>query len=720
MEAKLVMQGMDRSCLGALFIGEQLRATTGVVGRPAARRLHRPARTTTCSTRAPRLGLRGARIRPTLSFSNSPAARPRTHLVALHRRARSIAAARRRLSAGGASGADDEPEIVPDRLDEATLVEALDDLGAGAGVLGGGLRAAAPRTATNWPPALPARPAAARPDRRRRAHDRARRRGGRAGGAGAGRRRPGARPPRRARRHRGPVRRRDRRRRRSSAFLAFLAAAEDEERGLAPGEVEVVEGAVQILTAHAAKGLEWDVVAVAGLTTACGPGRCDGVRPLAQRPRRAAVPAARRPRPGCPGSTCRGAGDQKGVASGVGRVRRAWRDARRTRGAAAGVRRGHPAPPAAAVLRVLVGRGRQASARPVGVPGARSASVCLAGAGVVDGGRRAAGARPEPDAPRRCRAPSGPATRWARAGRRWPRRPGSSAADAAPSRPAELPSAELPIRRADRGRALAAARPSCCSPSASAAAPTGAGRGGAARAPVGVAAGHAARATRSGWRGRCAGRCRAAPTRTPAGARRSTLAGAAVRRRPAARPRRAARRRRRGRRARRRARRAAGAVPGERVGRPRRRSTSRCRSPPWSPASWSAAGWTRCSPTRAAGSTSSTGRPAAARRASTRARPRCSSPRTGWPGRSWRACRWSGSRAAFHYVRDGETVRPADLLDAGGLAALITGVPLRLADRRPATCQVWRGSVRDGAPHGRLGGTTWVAAVSNSSLSRLG
>ena len=33
-------------------------------------------------------------------------------------------------------------------------------------------------------------------------------------------------------------------------------------------------------------------------------------------------------------------------------------------------------------------------------------------------------------------------------------------------------------------------------------------------------------------------------------------------------------------------------------------------------------------------------------------------------------------RAAFHYVRDGETVRPADLLDADGLAALITGVPM--------------------------------------------
>jgi ATP-dependent DNA helicase UvrD/PcrA len=50
-----------------------------------------------------------------------------------------------------------------------------------------------------------------------------------------------------------------------SAFLAYLAAAEEEERGLTPGDVEVVDGAVQILTVHSAKGLEWDVVAVAGL-----------------------------------------------------------------------------------------------------------------------------------------------------------------------------------------------------------------------------------------------------------------------------------------------------------------------------------------------------------------------------------------------------------------------------------------------------------------------
>ncbi|WP_033340884.1 ATP-dependent helicase [Catenuloplanes japonicus] len=61
-----------------------------------------------------------------------------------------------------------------------------------------------------------------------------------------------------------------------SGFLAFLAAAEEEERGLAPGQVDVVEGAVQILTAHAAKGLEWDVVAVAGLTRDVWPGPVRG------------------------------------------------------------------------------------------------------------------------------------------------------------------------------------------------------------------------------------------------------------------------------------------------------------------------------------------------------------------------------------------------------------------------------------------------------------
>jgi len=32
-------------------------------------------------------------------------------------------------------------------------------------------------------------------------------------------------------------------------------------------------------------------------------------------------------------------------------------------------------------------------------------------------------------------------------------------------------------------------------------------------------------------------------------------------------------------------------------------------------------------------------------------------------------------RAAFHYVRDNETVAPVDLLDVEGLSALIAGEP---------------------------------------------
>ncbi|NLG22093.1 MAG: ATP-dependent helicase [Actinomycetales bacterium] len=48
-------------------------------------------------------------------------------------------------------------------------------------------------------------------------------------------------------------------------FVAWLEAARERERGLEMAEVTVSESAVQVLTVHAAKGLEWDVVAVPGL-----------------------------------------------------------------------------------------------------------------------------------------------------------------------------------------------------------------------------------------------------------------------------------------------------------------------------------------------------------------------------------------------------------------------------------------------------------------------
>jgi DNA helicase-2/ATP-dependent DNA helicase PcrA len=59
------------------------------------------------------------------------------------------------------------------------------------------------------------------------------------------------------------------------AFLGYLRDAEERERGLEPGEVAVNPEAVQLLTGHSAKGLEWDVVAVPGLTQDQFPSKSD-------------------------------------------------------------------------------------------------------------------------------------------------------------------------------------------------------------------------------------------------------------------------------------------------------------------------------------------------------------------------------------------------------------------------------------------------------------
>jgi len=49
------------------------------------------------------------------------------------------------------------------------------------------------------------------------------------------------------------------------AFLAWLEAADQEEDGLPVTQLEASRDAVQLLTVHASKGLEWDVVVVPGL-----------------------------------------------------------------------------------------------------------------------------------------------------------------------------------------------------------------------------------------------------------------------------------------------------------------------------------------------------------------------------------------------------------------------------------------------------------------------
>lgn len=56
-------------------------------------------------------------------------------------------------------------------------------------------------------------------------------------------------------------------------FLDYLAAAAEQERGLRRAPEVHLSSRVQLLTVHAAKGLEWDVVVVAGLTEGGFPSR---------------------------------------------------------------------------------------------------------------------------------------------------------------------------------------------------------------------------------------------------------------------------------------------------------------------------------------------------------------------------------------------------------------------------------------------------------------
>ena len=151
------------------------------------------------------------------------------------------------------------------------------------------------------------------------------------------------------------------------ALLDYLETAERAEDGFAPGEVEVAPDRVQVLTVHAAKGLEWEVVAVPHLVAQVFPGRkISGT--LADRPVRAARPAARRrrgparARPAPPGA------DRKAVEDAVNGARRGARRAAAGRGAAAVLRRAHPRRAGAAAVRAPLGPTGEKPAAAVGVP----------------------------------------------------------------------------------------------------------------------------------------------------------------------------------------------------------------------------------------------------------------------------------------------------------------------------------------------------------------
>ena len=166
------------------------------------------------------------------------------------------------------------------------------------------------------------------------------------------------------------------------AFLAYLDTAEERERGL---EVEVAEpdgSRVQLMTVHAAKGLEWDVVVVAGLTKTVFP--VDN-RPVADWTKQGATLPfpLRGDRAELPVLRWEDADDQVAaheLLDGVpGRLPRA----RGAGGAPARLRRGDPGPRPAALLGLLVGRRREEEARAVRTCWPSSRELCRAGGGEI-------------------------------------------------------------------------------------------------------------------------------------------------------------------------------------------------------------------------------------------------------------------------------------------------------------------------------------------------
>ena len=306
-----------------------------------------------------------------------------------------------------------------------------------------------------------------------------------------------------------------------TALLAYLDAAEEAEDGLTPGEVDVADPAtggtrVQVLTVHAAKGLEWELVALPHVVEKVFPAG-EAVGLVADVGRVAARAPARRPA-GPPRARAR---RRRGPQGDPGAARRARAGLRRPpprRGAAPVLRRAHPRRARAARVRALVGRDRRVAARPVGPPrrgrgaGRRGWRALRGRRGV---GRAARGGRREPDGvggPRDGLAgrPAGLAPGRGRRGR------GAGPGGAARA-------ARTPSRTSRRIRTTRRAGPPTsrsCSPSGRRRA-TGT-RGCSCRRSCRSASSSTSPPTRTRWPGGCGARCRVPPIRGRGAAPSST------------------------------------------------------------------------------------------------------------------------------------------------------------------------------------------------------
>ena len=152
-------------------------------------------------------------------------------------------------------------------------------------------------------------------------------------------------------------------------FLSWLDAAQSEERGLDKGTIEVSTDAVQVLTVHAAKGLEWDVVAVPGLVEGSFPARSSAGTSFKEGQWRMSPPTdkgwcgglsgvpydLRGDRDGLPVLGWRHAPDLKALEDETTQVRQRRRRARHRGGAPVGLRGLHPGPQRVAADRARVG-----------------------------------------------------------------------------------------------------------------------------------------------------------------------------------------------------------------------------------------------------------------------------------------------------------------------------------------------------------------------------